>query len=137
MQISAVITKLQEALVSCASSITQKAAAAALCGSYDAVGQMREAYQLRRDIALDILRQYGLYEYTPRGAFYLMVNVSRLGDNPGETAKQLLREVKVATAPGSAFGQSINQYVRVSLAASDEDVRTGVKRICQVITGRA
>lgn len=134
--ISEVITKLQEALVSCASSITQKAAVAALRGSYQAVEKMRDAYRLRRDIALDILRQYDLYEYTPQGAFYLMVNVGRLGDNPGIIAKQLLRETQVATAPGTAFGQSINQYVRVSLAASDEDVRTGVKRICQAITGR-
>lgn len=137
VQISEIITKLQEALVSCASSITQKAAVAALCGSYAAVEQMRDAYQMRRDIALDILRQYDLYEYTPRGAFYLMVNISRLGGNPGEIAKQLLREAKVATAPGSAFGQSINQYVRISLAASDEDIRTGVKRLCQAITGRS
>lgn len=136
-QISEVITKLQEALVSCASSITQKAAVAALSGPYDAVEKMRKAYQLRRDIALDILRYYGLYEYTPRGAFYLMVNVSRLGNNSGEIAKQLLMQTKVATAPGTAFGQSMNQYVRICLAASDDDIRTGVERICQAITGRA
>lgn len=86
---------------------------------------------------MDILRHYGLYEYTPRGAFYLMVNVSRLGNNSGEIAKQLLMQTKVATAPGTAFGQSMNQYVRICLAASDDDIRTGVERISQAITGRA
>lgn len=132
--ISAVITKLQEALVSCASSITQKAAIAALRGSYDAVDEMRSAYRQRRDIALEILRHYGLYEYTPCGAFYLMVNVGRLGNNSSEIVKQLLTETKVATAPGTAFGQSMNQYVRISLATSENDLRTGMERICQAIT---
>jgi len=134
VEISAVISKLQELLVSCASSISQRAATAALLGPYEPVEKMRDAYQKRRDIALDILRRYGLYEYTPRGAFYLMVNVSRLGNNSGEIAKQLLQETKVATAPGTAFGKSMIQHVRVSLAASEEDIRTGMERLCQAIT---
>lgn len=37
---------------------------------------------------------------------------------------------------GTAVGQSINQYVRICLAASDEDIRTRVERICQAITGK-
>ena len=135
--ISEVITKLQETLVSCASSITQKAAVAALRGPYDAVEKMKNAYRQRRDIALNILRHYGLYEYTPSGAFYLMVNVGRLGNNSGQIAKHLLKETQVATAPGTAFGQTMNQYVRISLAASEEDICTGVERICQSITRQA
>ena len=132
--ISEVITKLQESLVSCASSISQRAAVAALRGSYDAVYAMRDAYQARRDIALDILRKYGLYEYTPNGAFYLMLNVGGLGDNSSQIAKRLLKETKVATAPGTAFGKSMNRHVRVSLAASEENVRIGVERICRAVT---
>lgn len=134
--VSEVITKLQEALVSCASSISQRAAVEALRGPYDEVEKMRQAYKRRRDIALDVLRGYGLYEYTPSGAFYLMVNVSRLGDDASLIAKQLLTETKVATAPGTAFGSSMRQYVRVSLAAKEDDIRTGMERICQAITRR-
>ncbi len=136
-EISAVITKLQELLVSCASSISQKAAVAALLGPDDPVEKMRDAYRQRRDIALDILRRYGLYEYTPSGAFYLMVNVSRLGSDSGEIAKRLLSQTKVATAPGTAFGKSMVQYVRISLAASEADIRTGMERLCQAITGQS
>jgi aspartate/methionine/tyrosine aminotransferase len=132
--ISEVITKLQESLVSCASSITQKAAVAALRNPYDAVESMKLAYQKRRDIALEILRRYGLYEYTPSGAFYLMVNVGRWGTDADNIAKQLLRETKVATAPGTAFGSNMKQYVRVSLAASDEDIQLGLERICQALS---
>jgi aspartate/methionine/tyrosine aminotransferase len=135
--VSEVITKLQEALVSCASSISQKAAVAALCGPYDEVERMCQAYKRRRDIALDVLRGYGLYEYTPGGAFYLMVNVSRLGNDSSQIAKQLLCETKVATAPGTAFGSSMRQHVRISLAAKEDDIQTGLERICRTITSRA
>ncbi len=134
VHISEVITKLQESLVSCASSITQKAAIAALRNPYDAVETMKQAYQKRRDIAVDILRRYGLYEYTPSGAFYLMVNVERLGTDASKIAIQLLNDTHVATAPGTAFGSSMKQYVRVSLAASEEDIRIGIERICQSLT---
>lgn len=132
--LSAIITNLQEMLVSCASSITQKAAVAALSGPYDAVAEMRSAYKRRRDIALDILRRYGLYEYTPDGAFYLMLNTSQLNCAPGENARLLLQKTGVAAAPGTAFGQTMPDYVRVSLAASEEDLCTGLDRLCEAIT---
>jgi aspartate aminotransferase/aminotransferase len=131
--ISAVITKMQEPLVSCASSISQKAAEAALRGPQDVVRQMREAYCRRRDLALSILRRYGLYEYTPGGAFYVMVNVGRLGSDSRKIAKMLVREVKVATAPGTAFGRNMCQYVRISLAASDANIQEGLERICRLM----
>jgi aspartate aminotransferase/aminotransferase len=131
--ISAVITKMQEPLVSCASSISQKAAEAALRGPQDVVWQMREAYHRRRDLALSILRRYDLYEYTPGGAFYVMLNVSRLGSDSREIAKMLVREVKVATAPGTAFGRNMCQYVRISLSASEANIQEGLERICRMM----
>jgi len=131
--ISAVITKMQEPLVSCASSISQKAAEAALRGPQDVVRQMREAYHRRRDLALSILRRYDLYEYTPGGAFYVMLNVSRLGSDSREIAKMLVREAKVATAPGTAFGRNMCQYVRISLSASEANIKEGLERICRLM----
>ncbi|MCX5976713.1 MAG: pyridoxal phosphate-dependent aminotransferase [Coprothermobacterota bacterium] len=132
--VSAVITKLQEPFVSCASSISQAAGVAALNGPQEDVIQMREAYRRRRDIAVEVLQRYGLYEYTPGGAFYVMIHVGRLGNDSREIAKRLLAETKVAVAPGSAFGRSLCQYVRVSLANSDDAIREGVERICHFVT---
>jgi aspartate aminotransferase/aminotransferase len=131
--ISAIITKLQEPLVSCASSISQKAAAAALNGPREPVEMMKNVYRRRRDLAVSILKEHGLYEYTPGGAFYVMVNVGKLGRNSRQVAKFLLKEYKVAVAPGTAFGQSMGEYVRVSLAASEEDIKTGLERICRAV----
>jgi aspartate aminotransferase/aminotransferase len=131
--ISAVITKLQEPLVSCPSSISQKAGVAALKGPKDKVIEMKEIYRRRRDLAVSILKEYDLYEYTPGGAFYIMVNVSAIGEDSREVAKLILKEYKVAVAPGTAFGQSMKNYVRVSLAASDEQIRIGLERICRAV----
>lgn len=131
--VSAIITKLQEPLVSCPSSISQKAGFAALSGSKEKVEEMRQTYKRRRDLAVSILKDYGLYEYTPGGAFYIMVNVSALGEDSREVAKRILKEHKVAVAPGTAFGVSMRNYVRVSLAASEENIRTGLERICRAI----
>ncbi|HEX6123581.1 MAG TPA: aminotransferase class I/II-fold pyridoxal phosphate-dependent enzyme, partial [Ktedonobacterales bacterium] len=55
----------------------QRAAEAALTGPQDCVAEMRASYQRRRDLAVAILRARGLLEYTPAGAFYLLVHLAR------------------------------------------------------------
>ena len=54
------------------STIIQRGAAAALTGSQDCVAQMRQVYQHRRDLAVNLLKDLGRYVYTPHGAFYLL-----------------------------------------------------------------
>ncbi len=136
VEIAAVITKLQEATVSCAASVSQKAAEAALYGSQDCVAEMVSAYRRRRDRALDILRQHGLPYYAPQGAFYMMIDISRCGDDSYQVARQLLLEEKVAVAPGATFGPQGNRYVRISLAADDAKLEEGLERLCRYITRR-
>jgi aspartate aminotransferase/aminotransferase len=43
----------------------------------------------------------------------------------------VLRERNIAVAPGSTFGSVAEHYVRVSLAASDEEIVRGVREICE------
>lgn len=133
-EVAAVITKLQEPLISSTNAVTQQAGIAALNGPQDCVEQMRRAYQRRRDLAVDVLRHHGLYRYTPQGAFYIMVDVSAVSRDSYAAAKAILKEQKVAVAPGEAFGADGAGLVRVSLANSDENVREGMKRICQFVT---
>ncbi len=111
----------------------QRAAAAALTGPQECVAEMRQTYQRRRDLAVKLLKESGRYVYTPRGAFYVLVDVT----NPEGTQRRgrqfaldLLRERNVAVAPGSGFGSVAEQFVRVSLAASDEEIERGVREIC-------
>ena len=123
--------KLQEPFVSCGTGFSQLAAADALNGPQDDVAEMRRSYKHRRDLALDVLREYGLYRYTPGGAIYLMIDIAAAGMDSGEFAVRLLNEQRVAVAPGSTFGQTCRDHVRVSIAASEEHIRRGVTALCE------
>ena len=126
-------SKLQEPLVSCGVGFAQQAAAVALDGPQDCVGQMREAYRERRDAALEVLRAHDMYRYTPGGAFYLLVDISSTGMPSQDFAMKLIEEKKVAVAPGSTFGQVCADHVRISIASPVEVVREGLTRICEMV----
>jgi aspartate aminotransferase/aminotransferase len=94
---------------------------------------MRRVYQHRRDLAVHLLKKIGRYVYTPHGAFYILVDVSNssgTGQRGRQFALDLLRERNVAVAPGTTFGAVAENYVRVSLAASDDEIERGVREIC-------
>ncbi|MFZ4451421.1 pyridoxal phosphate-dependent aminotransferase [Salibacterium aidingense] len=127
--ITALISKMMEPTVSCASSITQKAGEAALGGPQDFVREMRTTYKRRRDLASTFLRQAGIAHEVPHGSFYMLVNMKNKEIDGESLAKHLLKTKKVAVAPGSTFGKTIPGFVRLSLAAKEEEIETGVKRL--------
>jgi aspartate aminotransferase len=113
--------------------IPQRAAEAALTGPQDCVVEMRDAYRQRRDLTVSLLKDLGRYIYTPHGAFYILIDVSsRKGESRTgrQFALDLLRERNVAVAPGITFGTVSQAYVRISLAASEEEIERGVREIC-------
>ena len=126
-------SKLQEPLVSCGVAFAQMAAVDALDGPQDSVGEMRDAYQERRDAALSILRDNDLYDYTPGGAFYLLVDISSSGLGSRDFAIRLIETEKVAVAPGSTFGEVCADHIRVSIASPEEKVREGLQRLCRLV----
>jgi aspartate aminotransferase/aminotransferase len=130
-------TKLQEPIVSCGVGFSQLAAVDGLLGPQDEVWKMRDAYKSRRDVALQVLRDNGLYRYTPGGAFYLLVDISSTGMDSRDFALALLEEKKVAVAPGSTFGEMCRDHVRISIASSEENIREGLRRICEMIGERS
>jgi aspartate/methionine/tyrosine aminotransferase len=130
--VAEVIGKLQEPVVASASSISQKAAEAALLGPQDCVGQMRDSYRERRDLALALLDEAGVGYVRPRGAFYLMVDTSPAGASM-DFARRLLLEEKVATVPGSAFGPGGEGMVRVSLATARDALERGLTRLAATV----
>ncbi len=112
---------------------TQRAAATALTGPQDCVAEMREGYRERRDLVVKLLKEHDRYVYTPHGAFYTLIDVR--GKN-GESRSgrsfvlDLIRERNVSVAPGSSFGSVSEEYIRISLAASTQDLERGVHEIC-------
>ncbi len=128
-ELAPVLARCQEPLLSCVSTPTQHAALAALTGSQDVVASMRDAYRARRDAALAVLEDTPLHALTPRGAFYLWVDVSSSGTPSRELALRLLEESRVAVAPGTAFGGRGEGFVRVSLASSEANLTEGLRRL--------
>jgi aspartate aminotransferase len=118
----------------------QRAAAAALTGPQDCVEQMRTSYRRRRDLAVQQLKDFGRYVYTPHGAFYLLIDITNRQSKTSDSRKfafDLLNQRNVVVAPGSAFGRvTAEKYIRISLGASDEDVKQGVQEICLFADGR-
>lgn len=119
-------------------SIAQKAAAAALAGSYDCVAEMRAAFQRRRDMAhAEIASWPGVVCPRPDGAFYLFADISALltPDLPdaGALCAFLLEKARVAIMPGDAFGAP--GCVRLSYAVSDEALMDALGRIRSALFG--
>lgn len=135
-ELAAIIGKLQEPVVASASSLSQKGAEGALLGPQDVVGKMVDSYRERRDLAMELLDGKGIGYVRPRGAFYLMVDTSPAGDSL-EFAQRLLREERVATVPGSAFGPGGEGMVRVSLASSKENLELGLKALSACLRRQA
>lgn len=131
--LAALLTPVQEPIISCVNAPAQLAALAALTGSQDVVATMRAAYLARRDELLEVLDGAGLPAVRPSGAFYVWVDVSRAGRPSMELARQLVQKRHVAVAPGSAFGELGEGYVRISLASSAEDLREGARRLGEAV----
>lgn len=130
------IVKLQSHSTSNITSIAQRAAIEALLGPQDSVAAMLGEYRKRRDYVVSRLRAMpGVTTAEPRGAFYTYPNVSGTfgGDikTATEFADQLLAQEKVAVVPGEAFGT--NEHVRISYAASLEQLKKGLDRIEQFV----
>jgi aspartate aminotransferase len=114
-------------------SVTQKAALAALTGPQDAVKVMLDEYRRRRDsIHAWLTANPGIQCVKPSGAFYLFPNISGLLSPDGvktsmEFAQQLLEKEFVVVTPGEAFDAP--GYLRISYATSMEQLREGATRI--------
>jgi aspartate aminotransferase len=114
--------------------IQQHAGAAALTGLQECLTEMREAYRLRRNLAINLLKDFGRYSYTPQGTFYLIINVSSKMSKSLHVRKfalELLHKRNVVVAPGSSFGSMTGEYVRISLGASEDEIECGVREICE------
>ena len=137
LPIAKACTKLQGQYTSGASSIAQKAAEAAYTGPQDCVEEMRQAFERRRDLVVELAKAIpGIRVNKPQGAFYLFPDVSsfigkRCGDrvisSSGDVAMYLLDTAHVATVDGAAF--CLPGYIRLSYATSDELIREAMRRI--------
>jgi aspartate aminotransferase len=129
--------KIQGQFTSGTSSISQKAALAALRSGPAFYQMMRDTYLRRRDLMLELIRKIpGMKVNVPMGAFYVFPDVSAFfgktdGKNEIRNANDLcmyvLHDAKVSMVPGEAFGET--SCVRLSYATSDENITKAIERV--------
>ena len=133
--------KLQGQYTSGPCSVSQKAAEFAYTQSQECVEQMRQAFERRRNLIVELAKDIpGLEVNVPEGAFYLFPKCSSFyGKSDGETtvnnstelALYLLEKGNVATVGGDAFGDP--ECFRMSYATSDDNILEAMRRIKEVL----
>lgn len=126
--------KASQNSITCVAPFVQKAAAFALTDPQiqQAAADMRAAYARRRDLVLRIARELESEKVLvtpPMGAFYFFLDFRPLKMTSLEICERILEEAGVGLVPGSAFGAQGEGFVRMTIAASDEDVEQGFRKI--------
>jgi aminotransferase len=126
------IMKVHIPLAICAPVVSQYAAIAALRGPQDCVEDFREHYLSMRNIMCERLDRLGsVFEYQKPGGSYLMFPKILLEDGRDSTSfcKRLLREAKVSTTPGIAFGPTGQSHLRLSFCVPEETINEAFDRM--------
>lgn len=131
--ILAIMRKIHQYAIMCAPTAGQYAALEALEHSFRndfaEVKEMRRQYNERRIYLVNRLNDMGLKCFEPRGAFYAFPSVKSTGMDGDHFAEKLLFNKKVAVVPGSAFGASGKDFIRISYAYSVEAICKALDKI--------
>ncbi len=122
--------------ITCVAPFIQKAAAFALTdpGVQQETAKMRDAYARRRSLLMKLsaeLESEKVIVTPPQGAFYCFLDLRPLKMSSLEMCERILEEKSVGLVPGSAFGEQGEGFIRMSFAASDEEVETGFRKIVE------
>lgn len=123
------VNTIHESTTSCAPSIVQHAALAALTGPQEPVVEMYETFKGRRELVVDRIAEIdGLSAPDPQAAFYAFIEPELSGSSLS-IAKRLLSEFGVVLAPGDGFGTAGKGRLRLSFANSTAQIEEGFDRI--------
>jgi len=118
---------------SCPSSISQYAGLEAVKGSKDEVHKIVAEFEKRKEFLHKEINKIGsLTCFKPGGAFYAFPNVSKTGLNGKKFAEISLNEKGVALVHGLSFGDSANDFIRISYANSIENIEKALYRISTI-----
>lgn len=122
--------KIQQNLFICASSFVQEGGIAALRECDQEVERMLKIYDERRHYTLKRLHELGIaVKVDPTGAFYALANIKRYSMDSYSFAFEILEKAGLAVTPGIDFGANCEGYIRLSYAASLENIKTGLDRL--------
>ncbi|EOH96289.1 pyridoxal phosphate-dependent aminotransferase [Enterococcus pallens] len=135
--LTAQIIKVHQYLVTAASTISQKAAVRALIQGITDGEVMREEYRKRRDYLYKEMTDMGFEVARPSGAFYLFAKIpEQFGSDSMAFCLDLAKKNQLAVIPGIAFGEEGEGYIRLSYAASLENLEEAAKRLRAYVEGK-
>ena len=118
---------------SCPSSVSQYAGIQALKGPKDEINNIVFEFQKRRNFVFEKLNQLNNIScFKPGGAFYAFPNVAKTGLSGNQFAQIALDEYSVALVPGTSFGETANNFIRISYANSLENIDNALKRLSKI-----
>lgn len=128
------IIKVHQYLVTAASTISQKAAVRALVQGISDAEIMREEYRERRDYVYQAMTKLGFDVARPSGAFYIFAKIpANLEQDSMAFCIDLAEKNQLAIIPGIAFGPEGEGYVRISYAASMENLVEAMNRLAAYV----
>ena len=126
------ITKTHIPLTICAPVVSQYAAISALKGSQKCVNEFRDHYLATRNLMCDRLDNLdNVFSYNKPGGSYLMFPKIELEEGKDSSAfcKRMLREAKVSTTPGIAFGPTGESHLRLSFCVPEKEINKAFDRM--------
>ena len=128
------MTKIHQYAIMCAPTTSQYAAVEALKNGDADIKEMKTAYNQRRRFLMNAFKEMVLECFEPYGAFYVFPCIKEFGMTSEEFATRFLKEEKVATVPGTAFGDSGEGFLRISYAYSLETLKIAMERLKNFVT---
>jgi aspartate/methionine/tyrosine aminotransferase len=126
---------LKQALSICSASLSQWAAVAALTGPQEWLKQQQADLMTKRNRALDAIAAMGLRAVIPDAAPYIWVDVRSTSFRSNEFV-DFARRAGVLVTRGTDFGAAGEGFVRISLAATQEQLQVGLDRLSDGLGGR-
>ena len=127
-EIAEAASTLQSHSTSNPTSFAQAGALTALEKGDPEAKRMREIFEKRRNLFLSELKRIPkLKAFSPQGAFYVFVNIEKIGIDSMRLTERLLEEARVAVVPGLVLGS--DRHIRLSFACSEKDLLESTRRI--------
>ncbi|MGL5634802.1 MAG: pyridoxal phosphate-dependent aminotransferase [Sarcina sp.] len=139
-EIAKLMSTIQSHTTSNPNTIAQYASMEALIGDNSEFNQMFETFTLRRNLMVELLDDMENIDYiNPMGAFYCFIDISKVFNDNIKTSfdfsRELLEKENVMVIPGIAFGN--DNYIRLSYATSEKNIKIGLERIKKFINSIA
>lgn len=135
-KITNAIRKVHDFLTVGAPAPLQEAGAVALGLPAEYYAKLAEGYRVRRDHLMPALTSAGFRCFRPRGAYYVMTDISAFGfDDDVSFAKYLVQEIGVATVPGSSFYRDPKdgaQQIRFAFCKKPETLDEAARRLAKL-----